>query len=152
MLTMSITTKDQSDPSNVQWTLFISRKTPKKTPFLFGVPQIGRDLLTQIDFDTFWGERKQNEKNTQIAYRRGGGNLVNTRMKGSFFSGKSTPEFMLWTLMLTCSCLVSYYCGAFLGPRGPHGIPPSVSPSARKIWITYIQAYMPHKSSEGAFL
>ena len=38
--------------------------------------------------------------------------------------------------------------GCFLGPRGPHGIPLSVSPSARKIWITYIQAYMPHESSE----
>ena len=40
----------------------------------------------------------------------------------------------------------------FLGPRGPHGIPPLVrplvSPSARKIWITYIQAYKPQESSE----
>ena len=37
---------------------------------------------------------------------------------------------------------------SFLGPRGPRGIPVFISPSARKIWITYIQAYMPHESSE----
>ena len=40
----------------------------------------------------------------------------------------------------------------FLGPRGPLVLPsvgPSVRPSrpsARKIWITYIQAYMPYES------
>ena len=43
-------------------------------------------------------------------------------------------------------------CVVFLGPRGPHGIPlsvrPLVCPSARKKWITYIQACMPHESSE----
>ena len=39
----------------------------------------------------------------------------------------------------------------FLGPRGPLVLPsmgpvPSVRPSALKIWITYIQAYMPYES------
>ena len=38
-----------------------------------------------------------------------------------------------------------------LGPRGPL-VPPLVDPSvyvsARKIWIAYIQAYMPQESSE----
>ena len=36
----------------------------------------------------------------------------------------------------------------FLGPRGPLVLPsvgPSVRPSALKIWITYIQAYMPYE-------
>ena len=40
------------------------------------------------------------------------------------------------------------YTGCFLGPRGPLVLPPMgpVRP-ALKIWITYIQAYMPHESS-----
>ena len=37
---------------------------------------------------------------------------------------------------------------SFLGPRGSHGISVLICPSARKIWITYIQACMPHESSE----
>ena len=32
----------------------------------------------------------------------------------------------------------------FLGPRGPYGIPLSAC-LRRKIWITHIQAYMPHE-------
>ena len=35
----------------------------------------------------------------------------------------------------------------FLGLRGPYGIPLSAC-LRRKIWITHIQAYMPHESSE----
>ena len=40
------------------------------------------------------------------------------------------------------------YKGRFLGPRGPLVLPLMcpVRP-ALKIWITYIQAYMPHESS-----
>ena len=33
----------------------------------------------------------------------------------------------------------------FLGLQGSHGISVLIRPSARKIWITYIQAYMPHE-------
>ena len=41
--------------------------------------------------------------------------------------------------------------GPFLGPRGPLVLPlvgpvRPVRPSALKIWITYIQAYMPYES------
>ena len=53
-------------------------------------------------------KRKQNEKNTQIAYRQGRGNLVNTHTKGSFFLGSQ-----LFNLCYERPCLVSFYCGAF---------------------------------------
>ena len=49
--------------------------------------------------------------------------------------------------------LIKFDAILFLGPRGPLVLPsvgpsvrPSVRPSARKIWITYIQAYMPYES------
>ena len=45
--------------------------------------------------------------------------------------------------------LIKFDAILFLGPRGPLVLPsvgPSVRSSARKIWITYIQAYMPYES------
>ena len=53
--------------------------------------------------------------------------------------------------MFKCISAFLYTYRDFLGPRGPLVLPsvgPSVPsvPSARKIWITYIQAYMPYES------
>ena len=64
-----------------------------------------------------------------------------------YLSKGNNQNFLILVVFFTLTCICLYRI--FLGPRGPLVLPSVGSfvpsrPSARKICITYIQAYMPY--------
>ena len=57
-------------------------------------------------------------------------------------------RFTICILAVSTEAPLTLHCTVFLGPRGPLVLPLKTRPSELKIWITYIQAYMPYESSE----